>query len=57
MNCIICEAGPVKGGSTVIAFIEDRDGYKIELIENKHASHGLGKSLLSREQWRLSFFT
>lgn len=27
------EAGPVKGGSTVIAFIEDPDGYKIELIE------------------------
>jgi lactoylglutathione lyase len=27
------EAGPVKGGSTVIAFIEDPDGYKIELIQ------------------------
>ena len=27
------EAGPVQGGSTVIAFIEDPDGYKIELIE------------------------
>jgi lactoylglutathione lyase len=27
------EAGPVKGGRTVIAFIEDPDGYKIELIE------------------------
>jgi lactoylglutathione lyase len=27
------EAGPVKGGKTVIAFIEDPDGYKIELIE------------------------
>jgi len=27
------EAGPVKGGSTVIAFIQDPDGYKIELIE------------------------
>ena len=27
------EAGPVKGGNTVIAFIEDPDGYKIELIE------------------------
>ncbi|MDE2492267.1 MAG: lactoylglutathione lyase [Alphaproteobacteria bacterium] len=26
-------AGPVKGGTTVIAFIEDPDGYKIELIE------------------------
>ena len=27
------EAGPVKGGSTVIAFVEDPDGYKIELVE------------------------
>lgn len=27
------EPGPVKGGSTVIAFITDPDGYKIELIE------------------------
>ena len=27
------EAGPVKGGRTVIAFVEDPDGYKIELIE------------------------
>lgn len=25
--------GPVKGGSTVIAFIEDPDGYKFELLE------------------------
>jgi lactoylglutathione lyase len=29
------EAGPVKGGTTVIAFIQDPDGYKIELIESK----------------------
>jgi lactoylglutathione lyase len=29
------EAGPVKGGSTVIAFVQDPDGYKIELIEHK----------------------
>jgi lactoylglutathione lyase len=29
------EAGPVKGGTTVIAFVQDPDGYKIELIE-KH---------------------
>ena len=28
-------AGPVKGGSTVIAFVQDPDGYKIELIEHK----------------------
>ncbi len=27
------EAGPVKGGSTVIAFVQDPDGYKIELIQ------------------------
>lgn len=27
------EPGPVKGGTTVIAFVEDPDGYKIELIE------------------------
>lgn len=27
------EAGPVKGGKTVIAFVEDPDGYKFELIE------------------------
>lgn len=30
------EAGPVKGGKTVIAFVEDPDGYKVELIE-KHS--------------------
>jgi len=30
------EAGPVKGGTTVIAFVEDPDGYKIELIEKGH---------------------
>ena len=29
------EAGPMKGGSSVIAFVEDPDGYKIELIEKK----------------------
>jgi lactoylglutathione lyase len=28
-------AGPVKGGTTVIAFAEDPDGYKIEFIERK----------------------
>jgi lactoylglutathione lyase len=31
------EAGPVKGGTTVIAFVEDPDGYKIEFIERKRA--------------------
>ena len=29
------EAGPVLGGSTVIAFVQDPDGYKIEFIERK----------------------
>lgn len=29
------EAGPVKGGSTVIAFVTDPDGYKLELIERR----------------------
>jgi lactoylglutathione lyase len=29
------EAGPVKGGATVIAFVEDPDGYKIEFIERR----------------------
>jgi lactoylglutathione lyase len=27
------EAGPVKGGTSIIAFVQDPDGYKIELIE------------------------
>jgi lactoylglutathione lyase len=31
------EAGPVKGGTTVIAFVTDPDGYKIELIEQGSA--------------------
>ncbi|OGA06790.1 MAG: lactoylglutathione lyase [Betaproteobacteria bacterium RIFCSPHIGHO2_12_FULL_69_13] len=31
------EPGPVKGGTTVIAFVEDPDGYKIEFIERKPA--------------------
>ena len=33
---VIRDAGPVKGGNTVIAFIQDPDGYKIELIERDH---------------------
>jgi lactoylglutathione lyase len=32
-GAITREPGPVKGGNTVIAFISDPDGYKIELIE------------------------
>jgi lactoylglutathione lyase len=31
------EPGPVKGGTSVIAFVEDPDGYKIEFIERKAA--------------------
>lgn len=30
---VVREAGPMKHGSTVIAFVEDPDGYKIELIQ------------------------
>ena len=30
------EPGAVKGGTTNIAFVQDADGYKIELIERKH---------------------
>jgi lactoylglutathione lyase len=32
------EAGPMKHGSTVIAFVEDPDGYKIEFIEPRNRS-------------------
>ena len=38
------EPGPVKGGSTVIAFITDPDGYKVELIERKDHAAGGGLS-------------
>lgn len=31
------EAGPMKHGATVIAFVEDPDGYKIEFIQKKTA--------------------
>lgn len=41
------EAGPVKGGSTVIAFVTDPDGYKIELIERKDSGEGAGLTALS----------
>ena len=33
---VVREAGPMKGGTTVLAFVEDPDGYKIELLEDKH---------------------
>ena len=32
------EAGPMKHGSTVIAFVEDPDGYKIEFVQKKKAA-------------------
>ncbi len=33
---VIREAGPMNAGTTVIAFLEDPDGYQIELIGKKH---------------------
>ena len=33
---VVRDAGPMKGGSTVIAFVEDPDGYRIELIQKQH---------------------
>ncbi|MFB9133576.1 lactoylglutathione lyase [Vibrio sp. AK197] len=35
------EPGPVKGGTTHIAFVKDPDGYMLELIQNRQASAGL----------------
>lgn len=29
---VVREAGPMKGGTTVLAFVEDPDGYKVELL-------------------------
>jgi len=37
-GAITREPGPVKGGNTVIAFVTDPDGYKIELIERDSAT-------------------
>lgn len=36
---VVREPGPMKHGGAVIAFIEDPNGYKIELIEQKGRSH------------------
>jgi lactoylglutathione lyase len=36
------EAGPVKGGKSVIAFVTDPDGYKIELIQRAETAPGAG---------------
>ena len=38
---VVREPGPVKGGTTEIAFVEDPDGYKVELIQMSHAHKGL----------------
>ena len=35
---VVREAGPMKHGTTVIAFVEDPDGYKIEFIQKKSGS-------------------
>ena len=32
---IVREAGPMKGGRTVIAFVEDPDGYKVEIVQDE----------------------
>ncbi|WP_019915435.1 lactoylglutathione lyase [Methyloversatilis discipulorum] len=37
---VVREAGPMKHGSTVIAFVEDPDGYKIEFIQRGSQSAG-----------------
>jgi len=34
-GAVIREAGPMKHGTTVIAFVQDPDGYKVELIQKK----------------------
>lgn len=35
---VVREAGPMKHGTTVIAFVEDPNGYRIELIQKKKAT-------------------
>ena len=32
---VVREAGPMKGGTRVIAFVEDPDGYKVELVAER----------------------
>ena len=32
---VVRAAGPMKGGTRVIAFVEDPDGYKVELVEDR----------------------
>ncbi len=42
------EPGPVKGGNTMIAFVEDPDGYKIELIETASREIRIGTLIRPR---------
>ena len=37
---VVRDAGPMKGGTRVIAFVEDPDGYKIELVEDRRPPGG-----------------
>ncbi len=37
---VVREAGPMKHGTTVIAFVEDPDGYRVELIERRRPPAG-----------------
>ena len=32
---VVREAGPMKGGKTVLAFVEDPDGYKVEILQDE----------------------
>ena len=41
-GAITREPGPIKGGTTVIAFVTDPDGYKIELIQRDEGAAGGG---------------
>ncbi|MEA5550783.1 lactoylglutathione lyase [Anabaena cylindrica UHCC 0172] len=45
---VVREPGPMKHGSTVIAFVEDPDGYKVELIQL--ATHGTTEKAESENQ-------
>ncbi len=36
---VVRDSGPMKGGTTVIAFVEDPDGYKIELLQDPKAAN------------------
>jgi lactoylglutathione lyase len=39
------EPGPMKHGTTVIAFVEDPDGYKIEFVQKRSATAASGSSV------------